>query len=199
MERLSIVEALPLNSASSRTAGIQNASRLGTVIQDDLKQLGITVHVVTLELRALVDRLLKTRDYEACILGLGGGDANPNAEINVWLSSGTTHLWNPEQSRPATAWEAEIDTLMRRQVSTLDGGARKRLYDRVQELVAQNLPLIFLVSPDVLVGTKRALGNFRPAVLNDHTLWNVDELFWRQKPPSGSTLKNLVAGPPTTQ
>ena len=101
-------------------------------------------------------------------------------------TSGATHLWSPEQSRPATAWEADIDTLMRRQQTTLDGSARKRLYDRVQELVAENLPLIFLASPNVLVGANKGIGNFRPAVLDPHTLWNVDELFWRQKRSSGT-------------
>src|SRR5204862_3003913 len=50
---------------------------MATIIQDDLKQLGMTVHVATLELRTLVDRLLKTHDYEACVLGLGAGDATP--------------------------------------------------------------------------------------------------------------------------
>ncbi len=160
-----------------------NTPRIGmaTIIQDDMKQLGMTVHVVTLELRTLLDRLLKTHDYEACVLGLGAGDATPNAEMNVWLSSGGTHLWHPEQTRPATEWEAEIDTVMRRQVTTLDHAARKRLYDRVQEIVAQQLPLICLVSPNILVGANKALGNFRPAVLDPHTLWNVEELFWRQK------------------
>ena len=165
-----------------------NNERIGmaAIIQDDLKQLGMSVHVVTLELRALVDRLLKTHNYEACVLGLGSGDASPNAEMNVWLSSGGTHLWNPEQSRPATPWEAEIDALMRRQLTTLDAGARKRLYDRVQELVAQNLPLIVLASPNVLVGARKGLGNFRPAVLDHHTLWNIEELFWRPERPRGA-------------
>jgi peptide/nickel transport system substrate-binding protein len=168
------------NTGNNERAG------MATIIQDDLKQLGISVHVVTLELRALLDRLLKTYDYEACVLGLGNGDANPSGEMNVWLSSGGTHLWHPEQSRPATAWEAEIDGLMRRQLTTLDVGARRRLYDRVQELVAQNVPMIFLASPNVLVGANKGLGNFRPAVLDHHTLWNVDELFWRQKRASGT-------------
>jgi peptide/nickel transport system substrate-binding protein len=165
-----------------------NNERIGmaTIIQEDLKQIGMNVHVVTLELRALVDRLLKTHDYDACVLGLGNGDANPSAEMNVWLSSGGTHLWHPEQSQPATPWEGEIDALMRRQLTTLDPAARKRLYDRVQELVAQNLPMIFLASPNVLVGANKALGNFRPAVLDHHTLWNVDELFWRQGRSSGT-------------
>jgi peptide/nickel transport system substrate-binding protein len=166
-----------------------NAERhqMATIIQEDLKPLGIGVNIVTLELRALVDRLLKTRDYEACVLGLGAGDANPNAEMNVWLSSGGTHLWSPEQKQPATPWEAEIDRLMRRQQVTLDAAERKKLYDRVQEIVAQNLPFIFLVSPNVLVGANKDLGNFQPAILDHHTLWNVEELFWRRNRSSGAS------------
>jgi len=165
-----------------------NAERvqMATIIQDDLKQIGIAVDVATLETRALVDRVLKTHDYEACVLGLGNGDGSPNTEMNVWMSSGPTHLWNPEQKRPATSWEAEIDSLMRRQLTTLDPAVRKGLYDRVQQLVSQNLPLVFLVSPNVLVGSHKGLGNFRPAILDHHTLWNVEELFWRQKRSSGT-------------
>ena len=70
---------------------------------------------------------------------------------------------------------------MRQQLTTLNYEARKRLYDRVQQLVAENLPLICLVSPHVLVGAKTSLGNFRPAKLNDYTLWNAEELFFRQE------------------
>jgi peptide/nickel transport system substrate-binding protein len=172
-------EAVEFTIATS--AGNAARSGMAAIIQEDLKQIGMNVHVVTLELRALTDRLLTTHDYEACLLALGGGDADPNAEMNVWLSNGITHLWNPGQREPATSWEAEIDTLMRRQLTTLDVRARKAQYDRVQELVAENLPLIFLVSPNVLVGANKGLGNFRPALLDHQTLWNVEELFWREK------------------
>jgi len=165
-----------------------NSERLqmATIIQEDLRQLGMTVHVVTLELRAMLDRVVKTHDYEACVLGLGNADGSPTTEMSVWLSSGATHLWHPQQPQPATPWEAEIDGLMRQQVTTLDPAERKRLYDRVQELVAQHLPFVFLVSPNVLVGADRGLGNFRPAILDPYTLWNVEELFWRQKRSSGA-------------
>ena len=157
--------------------------QIATIIQDDLSQLGIRVSVVTLEMRALLDRLTTTYDYEACVLGLGGGDGDPNSEMGVWLSSGGTHLWHLDQRQPATAWEAEVDTLMRQQVTARDVRLRKRLYDRVQELVARNLPIIPLASPHVLVGATRGLGNFRPTVFDHHALWNVDELFWRGGPP----------------
>lgn len=160
--------------------------QIATIIQDDLKQIGIRVGVVTLELRALLQRVLTTHDYDACVLALGASDGDPSSEMNVWLSSGGTHLWNPEQPMPATPWEAEIDTLMRRQLGVRDVPARKRLYDRVQELVAENLPVISLVSPSVLAGTTKGLGNLRPTIFDHHALWNVDELFWRGR-PAGAT------------
>lgn len=158
-----------------------NAQRvkIATLIQDDLSRLGMSVHVVSLEFHAMVDRLLNSRDYDAAIMGLASGDADPTAEMNVWMSNGDTHLWHPSESKPATPWEAEIDRLMQQQLVTLDYARRKRLYDRVQEIVAQNLPVICLVSPNILVGASDRVGNFQPAILDPYTLWNIDELYVR--------------------
>jgi peptide/nickel transport system substrate-binding protein len=120
-----------------------------------------------------------THDFEACVLSLASPDADPNPDMAVWLSSGGNHLWNPEQKSPATAWEAEIDRLMRSQIVTRDYAERKRLFDRVQAIVAEYLPLVPLVSPDLLAGAKKGLANFQPAVLEPYTLWNVEQLYWR--------------------
>jgi peptide/nickel transport system substrate-binding protein len=156
-----------------------NAQRvkMATMIQADLGQLGMNVHVVSLEFGAVVNRLLKTHDYEACIMGLVDGDADPNPEMNVWLFSGESHLWHPQESHPATAWEAEMDELIQQQLITLDYQKRKALFDRLQEIVAENLPIIPLASPDILVAARNHVQNFRPAVLDPYTLWNVDELY----------------------
>jgi peptide/nickel transport system substrate-binding protein len=164
-----------------------NAQRLkiATLIQDDLKQIGMRVQVVPFENRAMLNRILQTHEYEACLLGLGSGDADPNGEMNVWPSSGSTHLWHLGQVQPSTPWEAEIDALMRRQLVTVRYEERKKLYDRVQELVAENLPVICLVGPNILVGAKEGLGHFLPALLDPHALWNVDQLFWRNPSTRG--------------
>jgi peptide/nickel transport system substrate-binding protein len=160
------------------TAGNASRVKMATVVQDDLRQLGARVHLVPLEQRALIDRILRTHAYDASVLALAGGDADPNPEMNVWLSSGSTHLWHPGQTEPATPWEAEIDRLMRLQMTTLDHAERKAIYDAVQALVAEHLPVIPLVSPNVLVGARVGLSNFSPTILKSHTLWNADELFW---------------------
>jgi peptide/nickel transport system substrate-binding protein len=161
-------------------AGNAARSQIATIVQSDLAQLGMSVEVVPLESRSVIERVFKTHDYDACVLGLVSGDTDPNPEMNVWLSGGSMHLWNLLESKPESAWESEIDHLMRQQSTTLQFEQRKRLYDRVQLLVQENLPLICIVSPDVLIGGKNQLGNFKPTVLGDHTLWNVDQIFLRR-------------------
>lgn len=160
--------------------------QMATLIQDDLKRLGIRVDIVPLEPRSLYDRVLTTRKYEAAILGMANQDADPNVDINLWMSSGGTHVWNPSQAKPATPWEAEIDSLMKKQLVTRNYAARKALFDRVQEIAMENMPLIPLVSPNVVVGAKKRLGNFRPALLEPSTLWNIDEFYWQ---PGGGSSK----------
>ncbi len=171
-------EAVEFSLAASASNG--DRQRMAAIIQDDLDQLGISVHVVPLEFRSLVDRVLRSFEYDACLFGLGAGDGDPSSGMAVWLSSGNHHFWHPRQSQPATVWEAEIDRLMRRQKVALDPRRRRQLTDRIQVLVAEHLPFIFLISPNVLVGARQDLGNFAPAVLEHSTLWNVDELFWRR-------------------
>jgi peptide/nickel transport system substrate-binding protein len=173
-------------------------TEMATLIQADLKELGMSVQVVPLEFRALVDRVFQSFDYDASILGLGGGDADPNGEMNVWLSSGSNHLWRLGQTTPATPWEAEIDRLMQKQLVTLDVRERKHLFDRVQTIVAEQLPFIFLVAPHILVGARADLGNFQPTVLDHYTLWNVERLFFmdsgRRRKPARSESSAVERG-----
>jgi peptide/nickel transport system substrate-binding protein len=152
-------------------------AKMAALLPDDLKQLGMHVQVVPLEFRSLLDRVTQTKEYDACVMGIASFDADPNSDINVWLSSGGTHLWNPSQARPATPWEAEIDRLIEEQMSARTFEQRKKIYDRAQEVLAENQPMIFLASPNILAGAKNSIGNFHPAVLEPYVLWNVEQLY----------------------
>jgi peptide/nickel transport system substrate-binding protein len=152
-------------------------AKMAALLQDDLKQLGMRVQVVPLEFRSLLDRVTQTKEYDACVMGIASFDADPNSDINVWLSSGGTHLWNPSQAHPATPWEAEIDRLIEEQMSARTFEQRKKIYDRAQEVLAENQPMIFLASPNILAAAKNSVGNFHPAVLEPYVLWNVEQLY----------------------
>jgi peptide/nickel transport system substrate-binding protein len=167
------VEFTILVSSSNTQRG-----QIATLLQEDLKQIGIVAHVVPMEARSANERVLNTHDYEAIVMGLVSGDADPTPDMNVLMSNAQTHLWHLGEKTPATPWEAELDQLMQKQLVALDYARRKKIYDRVQEVLAQQLPMVYLASPNILMGAQEDLGNFRPAIIEQYTFWNADELFW---------------------
>ena len=157
-------------------SGNKYRERMATMIQQDLSGIGIKLNVVTLDFPSLIERMTRTFDYEACLLGLVNNDLDPSSQMNVWLSSAENHQWNPSQKTPATAWEAEIDELMHAQASTLDQKKRKQCVDKVQEIVWQQEPFIYLVNKDALSAVSPALQNVQPVVLRPQVYWNIDQL-----------------------
>jgi len=132
--------------------------------------------VVALDFPALIERLMHTQDYEACLLGIENVDPEPNAMMNIWLSSSPNHQWNPSEKTPATAWEAEIDREMNTQASNMKDAERKKAVDRVQQIVADQQPFIYLVYPNALYAVSARLEGVRPAVLEPGLVWNVESL-----------------------
>ena len=155
-----------------------NAARekMSVMIQQDLLQVGIKVNVVTLDFPSLIERMTRTLDYDACLLGLVNTDLDPDSQMTVWLSSGENHQWNPNQKTPATSWEAEIDKLMKEQASARTDNERKAKFDRVQQIVAEQQPFIYLLNKDVLLAVSPALLGTAPVVLNPQAFWNAETL-----------------------
>ncbi|HET9183190.1 MAG TPA: ABC transporter substrate-binding protein [Candidatus Angelobacter sp.] len=162
-------------------ASASNAQRaqMATLIQQDLKSVGISVHAVTLEFRSMVQRITDSHDYEAAIMGLAGGDSDPNEALDTLSSSGSTHLWALDEKPPLQPWQAQVDELMQKQLITMNYPGRKKVFDQVQQIVAREQPAVFLASPHILVAAHEGLGNIRPAIIENYLLWNSDEIFWR--------------------
>jgi peptide/nickel transport system substrate-binding protein len=172
-------QGTPVEFSIITSASNTQRTQMATLIQTDLQQLGMKVQVVPLEFKSVLDRVFNTHNYDAALLALGGGDVDPNSQINVWMSNGSSHMWDLGETKPPTPWEADIDRLMTAQLSELDARRRRRLFDQVQEIAAKEMPLICLASPNILVGARDNVGNFRPAILDHYTLWNVEELYWK--------------------
>ncbi len=158
------------------TAGYKPRERMAVMVQEDLGKLGIKVNVVTLDFPSLIERISQKFNYEAAMLGFRNVDLDPNGQMNIWLSSAENHAWNPQQKSPETAWEAEIDRLMRAQASTADPKKRKESFDRVQEIVAEQAPFIYLVNQNALSAVSSAVGGANPGILHPQTFWNAERL-----------------------
>jgi peptide/nickel transport system substrate-binding protein len=158
-------------------AGNAARMKMATLIQEDLKSLGMQVTVVALDFPALIERLMHTQDYEACLLGLENVDTEPNAMMNLWLSSSPNHQWDPSEKTPATAWEAEIDKQIQLQATSPAPQVRKAAVDRVQQIVADQQPFIYLVYPNVLQAISPQLRGVQPTILTPGLVWNVEAIY----------------------
>ena len=158
-------------------AGNAARQKMAAMIQQDLAAIGMQVTIVTLDFPALIERLLHKQDYEACLLGLSVVEPDPTSMMNMWLSSSPNHQWNPSEKTPATAWEAEIDLRMQLQAVSNSQQARKQAVDRVQQIVADQQPFIYLVYPNALQAISPELRGMEPSIISPGPVWNIDYLY----------------------
>ena len=145
------------------------------VLREQLAKIGVALDVVPLENSAMIQRMLAC-DYDAIYMRVISTDLDPAGNLDLWLSSGSAHFWNIGQKTPATEWEKRIDTLMLEQAATLDPGRRRALFEEVQRIVAENLPVLYFAAPRMYTAHSRRLTGVVPSVQRPPVLWNADTL-----------------------
>ena len=166
----------PVKFSILTNSGNAARQKMAAMIQQDLAAIGIHVTVVALDFPALIERLMHKQDYEACLLGLFDVEPDPTSMMNEWISSSPSHQWNPSEAAPATEWEAEIDRLMLLQASSSSPRVRKTAVDRVQQIVADQQPFIYLVYPNVLQAISPVLHGVQPSILSPGPVSNIDAI-----------------------
>ena len=84
---------------------------------------------------------------------------DPHSGITLWHSGENLHLWHPNQPEPATAWEAELDDIYVKASQELDHDRRVEYYHRAQEIVTENVPLIFTTLGERIIAVRQVSGN----------------------------------------
>jgi peptide/nickel transport system substrate-binding protein len=149
------------------------------LIASDLSRLGMQVEFTPLDFNTLQGKIVSLFDYDAILLGLSHDDIDPTGGNNIWFSNGSLHFWWPEQKSPAADWEKRIDELMGLQQNESDYMLRKKYYDEVQQIISDQVPVMYTVNQIVYVCAKNKIGNLKPVVARHRTLWNADELYWQ--------------------
>jgi peptide/nickel transport system substrate-binding protein len=144
-------------------------------IAQELKKVGLDAAVAAIDNGAAIDRI-ERGDYDAVYFRFLTTDLDPALNIELWVSSGSAHVWNPSQPKPATEWEREVDQLMAKQVAALDQAQRKALFDQVQTIMAEQLPTIQFVAPRIYLATSTRVSGATPALLRPSIFWNPDTL-----------------------
>lgn len=173
----------PVEFSLITNSGNKSRARIASLLQQDLVKIGIRLSIVSLDFASLIERVSRTFSYEACLLGLVNVDPDPNGQMNVWLSSAANHQWNPSQKTPETPWEAEIDRLMQAQASSVDFARRRSSFNRVQEIVSDEVPLLYLVTKNSLVSVSTHLRGVSPSALRPQLYWNAEHLYFENAEP----------------
>ncbi len=124
--------------------GNEVRAKCAEIIQKRLAEVGITVKIRVLEWAAFVNDFINKRKFDATILGWTI-PLDPDL-YDVWHSSKTA----PEELNFISYKNAEVDALLEKGRSTFDQEERKKCYDRIQEILADEQPYTFLYVPDAL-------------------------------------------------
>ncbi|MBI5250088.1 MAG: peptide-binding protein [Desulfomonile tiedjei] len=115
-----------------------------TIIQSDLKKVGIDVKIRVIEWAAFLKNFINKRNFEACLLGWGIG-IDPN-QIDIWNSKKT----GERELNFITYQNPEVDELLDLGASVYEPEERKKYYDKFQEIIAEDQPYTFLYVQDTL-------------------------------------------------
>ena len=124
--------------------GNEIRAKCSEIIQRRLAEVGIQVKIRVVEWAAFVKDFINKRKFDATILGWSI-PMEPDL-YDVWHSSKT----GPEELNFISYKNAEVDALIEKGRETFDQSVRKQCYDRIQEILAEEQPYLFLYVPDAL-------------------------------------------------
>jgi peptide/nickel transport system substrate-binding protein len=155
----------------SAATGVPELDQTCAIFKQDLANVGITVNYQPLEFTTLVEKLDSTFDWDCMLMGFTGG-IEPNDGANFYRSSGNLHLWHPNQEKPATPWEAEIDQLMDEGASEMDPKKRVPYYWRIQQILHDQLAVIQTTRRKEYTSWTDSLKDYQPTVWGTyHSEW----------------------------
>lgn len=169
------VDGGPARFSILTQAGNTLRERAASLVQEHLRQVGLAVDVVGLDQGALAQRWMQG-EYDSIYFGVQASATDPALNLDMWLSSGNFHFWNPRQKTPATPWEAQIDELMHRQAVAPTLAERQQVFAEVQRIIGEQVPAIYFVAPQVTIAVSPRVRNLTPVLQAPQVLWNAETL-----------------------
>ncbi|MBI2569113.1 MAG: peptide ABC transporter substrate-binding protein [Candidatus Schekmanbacteria bacterium] len=138
---------------------------IAEVLQQEWKKnLGIEVSLINQEWKVYLVSM-HTADYTICRGGWIGDYVDPNTFLDLWLTNGGNNNTN---------WSSRAyDELIFEAGRTLDQGRRMQLFQRAEELLLQEMPIIPLYHYVSLNLVKPWVRGFSPNILDEHPLKHI--------------------------
>lgn len=140
------------------TQGKVDRERSATIIQQQLKKVGIQVDIRILEWTALLSQYLEPKKFDACIMGWS---LNPDPDCYTIFASTQTGQY---QQNMVSYKNKKVDGLLLQGRQTLDQAKRQKIYWQIHSLLSEDQPYTFLYIPDQLTAIHR---RFKGYTMND--------------------------------
>jgi peptide/nickel transport system substrate-binding protein len=161
-------------------AGNTEREAIGVMVKQDLEDLGMKVNFKPIEFNSLVNKLVSTFDWDMVIMGLTGSPLEPNGGKNVWMSDGRLHMFNmrtPQEGKKGILpWEKQLDEMFEKGALATKFEDRKVYYDKYQEIVYNQKPMIYIYSPTQIFAIRNKFKNIYPSSLGGLT-HNIEEIY----------------------
>lgn len=156
----------PLKFVMLTNAGDKLREEIALFARQQWREVGVDVEIQFLELNTFInDRVLKS-NFE-CIFLSSSVNVDPDFLSRRWSSAALTTGHNfLRWSNP------RVDTLLQEGIAVTDQAARKKIYDEIQSIIAEESPTVPIYYPKVQWAVRGDLKGIAPSPLN--IFWNAE-------------------------
>jgi ABC-type transport system substrate-binding protein len=154
------------------TAAEPELQRALTVLQEQWAEVGIQAEISYLESAAIAERVdIDQWNWDAQVIWGGVFRADPHISSEYFH----TRYWRPDGNNYGHYSNDRVDELFDQGQEVVDEGERIEIYTEIAQILNEELPWIFLYSPDSLYGVSNRLQGFQPASYFNNKFWNAHE------------------------
>ena len=146
----------PFSFTIRTNQGNEERKKIAEIIQERLKEIGVQTDIQTIEWAAFLKEYIRQKRFEAIVLGWGTG-TDPD-QYAIWHSSQS----GPEQLNAVSYANAEVDALLEKGRASCHQKERVATYYRIQEILADDQPYIFLYFQDSLWAVTSRVRGIKP-------------------------------------
>lgn len=137
-------------------AGVKTRENTLVAMQEQWKKIGVAASPSFVDFSLeLMPQITNKRDFQIAMLGFSW-NSDPDQET----------MWASEDTRPGGFngmgyKNPALDKILNQAIATTDRGKRKQLYQKMQEILAEDLPAAVLFFPKTVVATNKRVHGFR--------------------------------------
>ncbi|MCW3473594.1 peptide ABC transporter substrate-binding protein [Limobrevibacterium gyesilva] len=168
---------LRLEFTNSTTAGNHVREQAQQLLQQNWRDIGAAMTIKNMPAAVIWGDYFSMSKYDSVMVGedfLVG----PDPDVAYYFDSNNVPAKGGAGNNTMQYANPEVDKLLQEGASTPDQAKRKAIYQQVQTIIRNDLPILPIFQYTTVEGTKAKLKGYRPNINTQTNCWNVNEWYW---------------------